>query len=134
MTEAQQLQVWPNSDDQKIQNGATEEEIQILVTAPAQPAKSPDCQPSRENYCGYFPCCSLRRLAIMSIVCGVSCVGIKALILALQAEQECDVEKQAAISRRSRKFSVLSIVLFVVALVSLPVLLVLTSFLITLIE
>lgn len=70
----------------------------------------------------------------MSIICGVSCIGIKALILAMQAEHECDPEISGALSRRSRRFSLLSILLFVGVLLSLPFLLVLASYLMTLIE
>ncbi|XP_066433259.1 transmembrane protein 265 [Eleutherodactylus coqui] len=126
MTEAQQ--------PQNLQNGAREEEIQILVSNPSQPSKPPGFQQNGRNGCGYFASCSLRRLAIVSIVCGFSCVGIKALILALQAEQESDQGKRRILSQLSRKFSILSILLFVVALLSLPGVLVLISYLMTLIE
>ncbi|XP_073505157.1 transmembrane protein 265 [Phyllobates terribilis] len=126
MTEAQQPQVRPMSDNQKLQNGAAEEEIQIFIR--------PAVQQNRKERTRRVPSCSLRRLAIVSIVCGVSCVGIKALILALQAEQECEQEMRGALSRRSRRFSVLSILLFMGILLSLPFLLVLVSYLMTLIE
>ncbi|KAM3916724.1 transmembrane protein 265 [Leptodactylus fuscus] len=134
MTEVQQPQIQPIADDQKLQNGATEEEIRVLVSDPTKPSKAPGVQQKRRNHSGYFPSCSLRRLAIISIVCGFSCVGIKALILALQAEQEHDQETKLSLSRRSRRFSVLSLLLFVGALLSLPFLLVLISYLMTLIE
>ncbi|XP_040297083.1 transmembrane protein 265 [Bufo bufo] len=134
MTEAQQPQVTAISHDQKLLNGEAQQELQVLVSDPSQPSKPPDRQQKRRNPYRYFLSCSQRRLAIISIVCGVSCIGIKALILALQAEQECDQQMKATLSRRSRRFSVLSILLFVGALVSLPFLLVLISYLMTLIE
>ncbi|KAM4026038.1 transmembrane protein 265 [Anomaloglossus baeobatrachus] len=132
MTEAQQLQAPPMSDNQKLQNGA-EEEIQIFIKSPLQP-RNPACSENRKSRPRHLPSCNLRSLAIVSIICGVSCVGIKALILALQAEQEGDQEMRGTLSRRSRRFSVLSILLFVGILVSLPFLLVLVSYLMTLIE
>ncbi|XP_044161037.1 transmembrane protein 265 [Bufo gargarizans] len=134
MTEAQQPQVTAISHDQKLLNGDAQQELQVLVSDPSQPSKPPDGQQKRRSPYRYFLSCSQRRLAIISIVCGVSCLGIKALILALQAEQESDQQMKATLSRRSRRFSVLSILLFVGALVSLPFLLVLISYLMTLIE
>ncbi|XP_071987686.1 transmembrane protein 265 isoform X2 [Engystomops pustulosus] len=129
MTEGQQLQVRSVSEDPKLQNGATGEDVQILVSTSREDARQEPRKTPR-----YLPPCNPRRLAIISIVCGVSCCGIKALILALQAEQEGNKEISGALSRRSRKFSVLSILLFVGILVSLPFLLVLVSYLMTLIE
>ncbi|XP_069838524.1 transmembrane protein 265 isoform X2 [Dendropsophus ebraccatus] len=131
MTEAQEPKDRPISTEEKLKNGAKEEEFKVLVSAPLRP---PNSKHNRRKDCGFFPSCSLRRLAIVSIVCGVSCVGIKALILALQAEQACDQELRGTLSRRSRRFSILSILLFVGVLVSLPVLLVLASYVMTLIE
>ncbi|PIO12551.1 hypothetical protein AB205_0081870, partial [Aquarana catesbeiana] len=56
----------PNPADRNIQNGSLQE---VLID---------------KNQRRSSPSCSLRRLAIMSIVCGISCVGIKALLLALR--------------------------------------------------
>ncbi|XP_073402400.1 transmembrane protein 265 [Dendrobates tinctorius] len=133
MAEAQQSQARPMSDNQKLQNGA-EEEIEIFIRPAQQPTSPPDNQQNIKDRSRRLPSCSLRRLAIVSIICGVSCVGIRALILALQAEQECDQEMRGALSRRSRRVSVLSILLFLGFLLSLPFLLVLVSYLMTLIE
>ncbi|KAG8535133.1 hypothetical protein GDO81_029343 [Engystomops pustulosus] len=78
MTEGQQLQVRSVSEDPKLQNGATGEDVQILVSTSREEPRKPRKTPR------YLPPCNPRRLAIISIVCGVSCCGIKALILALQ--------------------------------------------------
>ncbi|XP_077129717.1 transmembrane protein 265 [Ranitomeya variabilis] len=133
MTEAQQPQARPMSENQKLQNGA-DEEIEIFIRPVPEPTSPPDSRQHRQDHPTRQPSCSLRRLAIVSIICGVSCVGIRALILALQAEQACDQEMKSALSRRSRRFSVLSILLFFGFLLSLPFLLVLFSYLMTLIE
>ncbi|XP_040211581.1 transmembrane protein 265 [Rana temporaria] len=108
----------PNPAGGKIQNGSPEE-TRILIN---------------QNQRWSSPPCRLRRLAIMSIVCGISCVGIKALLLALRAEREVGVKNYEVLARRSRRFAVLSIALFVGGLVLLPVLVVLVSYIMTLIE
>ncbi|XP_069591355.1 transmembrane protein 265 [Ranitomeya imitator] len=133
MTEAQQPQARPMSENQKLQNGA-DEEIEIFIRPVQEPTSPADTRQHRQDRSTHLPSCSLRRFAIVSIICGVSCVGIRALILALQAEQECDHEMKGVLSRRSRRFSVLSILLFFGFLLSLPFLLVLFSYLMTLIE
>lgn len=106
----------PNPADRNIQNGSLQE---VLID---------------KNQRRSSPSCSLRRLAIMSIVCGISCVGIKALLLALRAEREVDGKNYVVLARRSRRFAVLSIVLFVGGLMLLPLLVVLISYIMTLIE
>ncbi|KAM4698719.1 transmembrane protein 265 [Rhinophrynus dorsalis] len=78
--------------------------------------------------------CGPRNLAIMSIVCGLSCVGVKALILALQAEHETDQEKSVSLSRRSRRMSALSILLWLGVLLCVPFLLVLLSYVLAVAE
>ncbi|XP_077350154.1 transmembrane protein 265 isoform X2 [Lithobates pipiens] len=106
----------PNPSDGNIQNGLLEEGLIYKKQRRSSPS------------------CSLRRLAIMSIVCGISCVGIKALLLALRAEREVDEKNYAVLTRRSRRFAVLSILLFVGGLVLLPLLVVLISYIMTLME
>ncbi|XP_063788600.1 transmembrane protein 265 [Pseudophryne corroboree] len=138
MPETQELQILAASGEQTLQNGSVEE-IKVLIDKhdpSQQPSGFNQQSPSDsgETHCRHFSSCSLRRLAIMSIVCGVSCIGIKALILALRAEQEKDQPKHELLSRRSRKFSVLSIAVFLGALVCLPFLVVFISYIMTLIE
>ncbi|XP_068102788.1 transmembrane protein 265 [Hyperolius riggenbachi] len=126
MSETFELKEEPSAADPRLQNGSVEEHKILIDQSPTiqheSKAKSHFCQ------------CSHRRLAIMSIVCGISCVGIKALLLSVRAEQESDSKKSALLSRRSRKFSILSIALFVGVLVCLPILMVFVSYIMTLIE
>ncbi|XP_069573614.1 transmembrane protein 265-like [Brachyistius frenatus] len=77
-----------------------------------------------------------RTLAICSIICGISCVGVKALIYSVKAEERRgkDPEKAAEFSKRARKFSIISIVTCASLLVSVPLLFVLISYLLTLID
>ncbi|XP_069021423.1 transmembrane protein 265-like [Embiotoca jacksoni] len=77
-----------------------------------------------------------RTLAICSIICGISCVGVKALIYSVKAEEHRgkDPEKAAEFSKQARKFSIISIVTWASLLVSVPLLFVLISYLLTLID
>ncbi|XP_072273117.1 transmembrane protein 265 [Pyxicephalus adspersus] len=113
----------PNSTAKKFQNGSVDETT-IFIELPKHGA--PQRKPPTF--------CSLRKLAIMSIVCGVSCVGIKALLLAVRAEEEVSGKDYEFLARRSRRLSVLSIALFVGGLICLPFLVVFISYIMTLIE
>lgn len=102
-----------------------------------------------------------RKLAICSIVCGISCIGIKALIssvevlpsqnvksctayspagtlknvfssLPQQAERTADPERAITFSKEAKKFGIISIVVWVSLLALTPILLVLVSYLLTL--
>ncbi|KAK9534790.1 hypothetical protein VZT92_007213 [Zoarces viviparus] len=73
-----------------------------------------------------------RKLAICSIICGISCIGIKALINSVKAEREQDPEKAAPFLKRAKKLGIISIVVWVSLLILTPILIVLVSYLLTL--
>ncbi|XP_069507731.1 transmembrane protein 265 [Ambystoma mexicanum] len=71
-----------------------------------------------------------RNIAIASIVCGFSCIGIAALIYAMKAEGAEDPEAARPLRRKSRRLSLLSIGLWVAALILLPLFMLLLSYVI----
>lgn len=71
-----------------------------------------------------------RNLAIISIVCGFSCIGIVALIYAVKAEGAGDLQAARTMRRKSHRFSILSISLWVATLIFLPLFLGLLSYVI----
>lgn len=73
-----------------------------------------------------------RCLATWSIICGLSCIGIKALIYSVKAETERDPEAAIVFSRRAKKLSIISFVAWICILASIPVLMALFSYLATL--
>ncbi|KAM6904682.1 transmembrane protein 265-like [Xenentodon cancila] len=73
-----------------------------------------------------------RRLAIWSIICGISCIGIKALIHSIEAEKEPDPENATESLQKAKKLGIISIVTWVSILISIPILMALISYLITL--
>ncbi|XP_063159132.1 transmembrane protein 265 [Candoia aspera] len=76
----------------------------------------------------------LRNLAIASIVCGCSCIGILALIYAVKANEKQKAHSQnAAIhwARKSWLMSCLSISVWLSILILTPLLLVLISYLVS---
>ncbi|XP_071387204.1 transmembrane protein 265-like [Centroberyx affinis] len=75
-----------------------------------------------------------RKLAIGSIICGISCIGIVALINSVKAREAGNPQKAEHFSRRARKFGVISIVSWLALLVLAPLLLALCSYLLTLID
>ncbi|XP_025026078.1 transmembrane protein 265 [Python bivittatus] len=78
--------------------------------------------------------CRLRNLAIASIICGCSCIGILALIYAVKANEKQKAHSQnAAIhwARKSQFMSCLSIGVWLSILILTPLLLVLLSYLIS---
>ncbi|GAA6229874.1 transmembrane protein 265 [Lates japonicus] len=84
---------------------------------------------------GVASCCDdkhHRKLAICSIICGISCIGIKALINSVKAEQTEDPDTAAKFSQRARKLGIISVVTWVGILISIPILLALVSYLLTL--
>lgn len=83
------------------------------------------------------PCCQDKyhyKLAISSIICGLSCIGIVALINSVQASRETDPHRAEHFSRRARKFGIISIAVWLAILVCTPILLALVSYLLTLID
>ncbi|XP_029364906.1 transmembrane protein 265-like [Echeneis naucrates] len=80
-------------------------------------------------------CCSdkyHRKLAISSIICGISCIGINALINSVKAETTEDQAEKSKFSLRARKLGIISIVAWVSFLAMCPILLALFSYLATL--
>lgn len=73
-----------------------------------------------------------RNLAVCSIICGISCIGISALINSVKAEQEPNQAAAEKFSQRAKKFGIISIATWVAVLVLTPVLMALVSYLITL--
>ncbi|KAL0993294.1 hypothetical protein UPYG_G00105780 [Umbra pygmaea] len=75
-----------------------------------------------------------RKLAICSIICGLSCIGIVALINSVKATREKDPEKAQIFSQKAKSFGIISIVLWLFILLLTPLLLILVSYLLTLVE
>ncbi|XP_004071228.1 transmembrane protein 265 [Oryzias latipes] len=76
---------------------------------------------------------SYRVLAIFSIICGISCIGMKALISSVKAkERKNDREASARLSKEAKKFGIISIVTLYAFLISIFCLLALVSYLLTL--
>lgn len=73
-----------------------------------------------------------RKLAICSIICGISCIGIKALIHSVKAEMTTDPEKATEFLNKAKKNSIISIVTLVSILAAIPILMALISYLLTL--
>lgn len=73
-----------------------------------------------------------RKLAICSIICGISCIGIKSLINSVKAEKTTDLEEAAKFSQRAKEFGIISIVTWVVILALIPILMAVISYLLTL--
>ncbi|KAJ8245907.1 hypothetical protein GJAV_G00261570 [Gymnothorax javanicus] len=75
-----------------------------------------------------------RRLAIGSIICGISCIGAYALINSVKARErrELDPEKAQMYSDNARKFSIIAIGLCLGLIILIPVLMAFVSYLLTL--
>ncbi|KAM3820856.1 transmembrane protein 265 isoform 1-T1 [Vipera latastei] len=76
----------------------------------------------------------LRNLAIASIICGCSCIGVLALIYAVKANEKQKAHSQNAAlhwARKSRFMSFLSISVWIFLLILTPTLLVLLSYLVS---
>ncbi|KAJ8284310.1 hypothetical protein COCON_G00031600 [Conger conger] len=75
-----------------------------------------------------------RWLAIASIICGISCIGISALInsVKVQERRESDPEKAQVYSGNARKLSFIAIAVWVGLLILIPMLMALLSYLFTL--
>ncbi|XP_029996213.1 transmembrane protein 265-like [Sphaeramia orbicularis] len=73
-----------------------------------------------------------RKLAICSIICGISCIGILALKNSVKAKASSDPERSKEFLRRAKKYGIISIVTWVSILASIPILMALISYLVTL--
>lgn len=72
-----------------------------------------------------------RKLAVCSIICGISCIGIKALINSVKAETTTDPHTAVMFSNRARRLGIISIVVWVSILALTPILMALISYLLT---
>lgn len=72
-----------------------------------------------------------RKLAICSIICGISCIGIKALTYSVKAEMSRD-QDAVNFSQQAKKYSIISIATFCTILALTPLLMGLISYLLTL--
>ncbi|KAK0153742.1 Transmembrane protein 265 [Merluccius polli] len=75
-----------------------------------------------------------RRLAVSSIICGLSCIGIMSLVYSVKAETARTSKDQENFSKQARKYGMISIVVWLAILITFPVLIVLVSYLLTLID
>lgn len=74
-----------------------------------------------------------RRLSIISIICGLSCIGCIALKYSVKAkETRHDPARSEMFAKKARKFSIISIVVWFSVLASIPILMALISYLATL--
>lgn len=92
-----------------------------------------NCRTSRGQ--GTTTCCNdrfHRKLAICSIICGISCIGILALKNSVKAKATSDPQRSKEFLRRAKKYSLISIVTWVSILASIPILMALISYLVTL--
>ncbi|KAJ4932600.1 hypothetical protein JOQ06_011018 [Pogonophryne albipinna] len=87
--------------------------------------------------CAAASCCCEERnhriLAICSIICGLSCIGISALINSVKAENTTGQERKNFL-KRAKKCGIISIVVWFAILVSIPILMAIISYIITLKE
>ncbi|KAI4822347.1 hypothetical protein KUCAC02_007899 [Chaenocephalus aceratus] len=86
--------------------------------------------------CAAASCCEDRNhriLAICSIICGLSCIGIPALINSVKAENTTGQERNNFL-KRARKCGIISIAVWFAILVSIPILMAIISYIITLKE
>ncbi|XP_057717352.1 transmembrane protein 265-like isoform X2 [Corythoichthys intestinalis] len=105
-----------------------------LNTMPGS-ADSQTTYTAKKNGCVTTACCQdkhHRKLAVCSIICGISCIGIKALINSVKAEKEVNRELSARFSRRSKRLAITSIVIWLTILALTPILMALISYLVTL--
>ncbi|XP_034566924.1 transmembrane protein 265-like [Notolabrus celidotus] len=116
-----------------------EEELPLNVVAGSgddlHNDSSPQTTSSTRRCPAFSSCCKdrhYRKLAICSIVCGVSCIGIKALISSVKAEVTKDPKEADVHLRQAKKWGIISVVTLVAILASLPILMALISYLLTL--
>ncbi|KAL4658214.1 transmembrane protein 265 [Arapaima gigas] len=77
-----------------------------------------------------------RQLAVWSIICGLSCIGILSLINSVKAQERRnrDPEKARENSRLARKYGFLAIGLWILLIVLTPILMALVSYLLRTVE
>ncbi|XP_041094586.1 transmembrane protein 265-like [Polyodon spathula] len=84
-------------------------------------------RPSHEEY---------RTLSIASVICGISCIGVLAVINSVKASERrsYDPERAELLASKARRFAILSILVFVGILVLVPLLMALVSYLLTIVD
>uniref|UniRef100_A0A1A8IHV7 Uncharacterized protein n=1 Tax=Nothobranchius kuhntae TaxID=321403 RepID=A0A1A8IHV7_NOTKU len=115
---------------------STEVNIPLTTTPGSADQSDADHQENhtKRGFCAAFRYNKFhRRLAICSIICGFSCIGFKALIYSVKAEHATS-DKAIRLSKKARKYSILSIVLWVSFIISIPVLMALISYIVTLVD
>ncbi|KAJ8253522.1 hypothetical protein COCON_G00201340 [Conger conger] len=113
----------------------TAEEGTALQSVPGsglQPASRNDAPNHHYN----VPYKDYRKLAISSIICGISCIGIFALINSVKARERSlrDPERAQINSHKARQLSFLAIAVWMGVLVLIPTVMALVSYLLTLIN
>lgn len=74
-----------------------------------------------------------RRLSIISIICGLSCIGCIALKYSVKAkEARRDPVRSAKFAKKAKRFSIISLLVWFSILALIPVLMALVSYLVTL--
>lgn len=112
-----------------------EEELPLNVVAGSGDAQNDDS--NNQTTGKVFSCCKdkhHRKLAVCSIICGCSCIGIKALINSVQAEATGDPVMAERHLRKAKKFGIISIVTWISILAAIPILMGLISYLLTLFD
>ncbi|XP_034991171.1 transmembrane protein 265 [Zootoca vivipara] len=116
--------------EQELKNGTLRQdaaETIVMIPADTQEKDMPAKPPSFHKH-------RLRSLAIFSIICGCSCIGVLALIYAVKASEKQKAGSQVSAAdwaRRSRRLSVLSISVWVSLIILVPVSVYLISYLLT---
>ncbi|XP_075998963.1 transmembrane protein 265-like [Genypterus blacodes] len=119
MSHSAETRVQMDEDPLNIGPGSGED---TAITMSRQPAAS--CCKDRHH----------RKLAICSIICGITCIGILALINSVKAGEAKNGTSAKYYSRRARKLGVISIVVWLILLLFTPAFLVLVSYILTLRE
>ncbi|MEQ2293579.1 hypothetical protein AMECASPLE_034989, partial [Ameca splendens] len=73
-----------------------------------------------------------RKLAVCSIVCGCSCIGYKALENSLKAEYTNRPNEAKRHAQQAKKYGIISIATGIGILLSIPIIILLVSYLLTL--
>ncbi|CAL1587670.1 unnamed protein product [Knipowitschia caucasica] len=119
---------------------AVDVEEEYIAPGSGNDAKGPAPRPLsrwRTFWRAASSCCRdnhYRRLSIISVVCGLTCVGVIALKYSVKAKerQRLDPDRASYFALKARKFSIISIVAFASIIAVVPILMALVSYLVTL--
>ncbi|KAJ8250860.1 hypothetical protein GJAV_G00214040 [Gymnothorax javanicus] len=103
---------------------------------PLQSVPGSGLQTPRNNGAPKVAYWDYKKLAISSIICGISCIGICALINSVKAQERSlrDPVNAQRYAQKARRLSIIAIVIWVCLLMLIPPLLILASYLITFIN